>query len=348
MEDLLVQPGRDGLPKLDPNRPPNTFWFGVDSKVGRSVSDTIKSYFTEAHPNWSFTPLHIRKTWFKCFAQKWRWDIGINERVKAQFNDKAMKRLGGTVSDWKEKWQFKGDDAKPPYLTDEVWQGIVRYWVDPHSVTVATTCSSSRLSRDADRHLPTPHTSGETPFVGRRLQLANGGPLPSLAKLFEETHKTKSGAFVDARSERIVNDVNAKIVERQTQLSQHSQDGTPVELSTVEKDTIYIEVAPRKKGRILGMGSVHNVPIASSSYAPRAEEDPIQLRTQLEVSEQTMREKFDSLDSLFDILAVGNPQFAQALEARRASFREPSQQTAEPAAKPAAEPNIFDSIDLDS
>ncbi|KAL1188186.1 hypothetical protein V5N11_003215 [Cardamine amara subsp. amara] len=51
VEDLLVQPGQDGLPKLDPNRPPNTFGFGVDSKFGHSVSDTIKRYFTEPHPN---------------------------------------------------------------------------------------------------------------------------------------------------------------------------------------------------------------------------------------------------------------------------------------------------------
>ncbi|KAL1188078.1 putative transposase-like protein [Cardamine amara subsp. amara] len=175
-----------------PTGPPNTFWFEVDSKVGRSVSDTIKSYFTQPHPNWSLTPLHIQKTWFKCFTQKWRWDLGINEMVKEEFNDKAMKSLAGTVSDWKKKWQFKRDDAKPSYLTDDVWQGLVRYWVDPHSVKVAAGCSSSRLTRDTDRHLPTPHTSGQTPFTGQRLQLANGGPVPSLVRLFEETHKKKS------------------------------------------------------------------------------------------------------------------------------------------------------------
>ena len=42
--------------------------FGTDNCLGRSVSDTIKSYFTEPHPNWSLTPDHIRRTWFKCFA----------------------------------------------------------------------------------------------------------------------------------------------------------------------------------------------------------------------------------------------------------------------------------------
>ncbi|KAL1224271.1 putative transposase-like protein [Cardamine amara subsp. amara] len=329
VEDLLMQPGRDGLPKLDPNRPPNTFWFGVDNKVGRSVSDTIKSYFTEPHPNWSLTPDHIRKTWFKCFAQKWRWDIGINETVKKEFNDKATKRLAGTVSDWKEKWQFKGDDAKPSYLTDHVWQGLIQYWIAPHSVKIAEACSTSRLTRDVDGHLPTPHTSGQTPFAGRRLQLANGGPLPSLTRLFEETHKKKSGAFVDERSEKIVNDVNAKILERQTQLSQQSQDGTPVELSLAEEDMIYKEVAPRKKGRVLGMGSVHDVPIASSSYIRRPEDDPVHLRTRLEASDavisalqregQQTKDKLASMETLFDVIAAGNPELASALAARRAA-----------------------------
>ena len=82
--------------------------------------------------------------------------------VKDAFNDKAKSCLAGTVSDWKEKWQFKGDDVKPPYVTDDV---------DPHSVKVPAGCSSSRLTKDADGHLPTPHTSGQTPFAGRRLQL---------------------------------------------------------------------------------------------------------------------------------------------------------------------------------
>lgn len=40
--------------------------FGVDSVVGRSISDTIKVYFSEPYANWSQTPEHIRQTWVKC------------------------------------------------------------------------------------------------------------------------------------------------------------------------------------------------------------------------------------------------------------------------------------------
>lgn len=65
--------------------------------------------------------------------------------------------------------------------------------------------------------------------------------LPSLPDLFRETH-SRGGVFADPRSEKLHSDVTARIVERQTQLTQQSPDGVPVELSTVELDNIYEEV----------------------------------------------------------------------------------------------------------
>uniref|UniRef100_A0A0D2ZWA2 Uncharacterized protein n=1 Tax=Brassica oleracea var. oleracea TaxID=109376 RepID=A0A0D2ZWA2_BRAOL len=68
VEDLLVQPGREGLEVLDPDRPPKTFWFGANNRVSRSVSEMMKGYYDGAYPNWSRTPDHVKTTWFKCFA----------------------------------------------------------------------------------------------------------------------------------------------------------------------------------------------------------------------------------------------------------------------------------------
>ena len=42
--------------------------------------------------------------------------------------------------------------------------------------------------------------------------------------------------FVDARAERIHNEVEARIEEVQTQLSQQNPDAPPIQLSTVEQN----------------------------------------------------------------------------------------------------------------
>uniref|UniRef100_A0A0D3BKB6 Uncharacterized protein n=1 Tax=Brassica oleracea var. oleracea TaxID=109376 RepID=A0A0D3BKB6_BRAOL len=136
VEDILSQPGREGLPVIDPDRPDGTLWFGVDGCLASDVTDTMKGYFSMAHLNWKKTPIYVRKTWFKFFA----------------------------------------------------------------------------------------------------------------------------------------------VDDRQTQLTQQSNDGLPVTLSALEVDKIYEEVVPKKKGHMLGIGSVNDVLRARSSYGQTREDEVTQLR----------------------------------------------------------------------
>uniref|UniRef100_A0A0D3DXX4 Uncharacterized protein n=1 Tax=Brassica oleracea var. oleracea TaxID=109376 RepID=A0A0D3DXX4_BRAOL len=167
VEDLLAQPGREGLGVLDPRN------------------------------------------------LLWHWSLGITEKVKAEFVSKAKIRLCNTVSDWKDK-------------------------------------------------------TGQKPHAGIRLEaLEKTGVLPSLSELFKMTHATSDRVFVDPASEKLFQAVAARIEERETQLTQESPDGLPVTLSTEDANRIFEEVAPKKKGRIVGIGSVNEVARATSSYKIR-------------------------------------------------------------------------------
>uniref|UniRef100_A0A0D3AS61 Uncharacterized protein n=1 Tax=Brassica oleracea var. oleracea TaxID=109376 RepID=A0A0D3AS61_BRAOL len=128
--------------------------------------------------------------------------------------------------------------------------------------------------------------------------LEKTGVLPSLSELFKMTHATSDGVFVDPASEKLFNAVAARIEERDTQLTQQSPDGLPVTLTTEEADRIFKEVAPKKKGRAVGIGYTSQM---------KARMDSQQVR----------------LDSLEDLLDVGNPVMQRMLSERRAALGMP-------------------------
>ncbi|KAF2564297.1 hypothetical protein F2Q70_00017622 [Brassica cretica] len=242
--------------------------FKTNNCLGRSDSGIIKTNFREAHLNWTLTPDYVRRTWYKCFIQQHNWSIVINETVKEAFNDKAMARLKKVRS------------KVSPVLR----------------VSVDALCSGQ---------LPIPHTSGQISHAGKALQIAaQEGVPPSLSRLYKATHQHSDGTFVHPEAKRIYNDVETRIQEVQTQMSQQNPEGD--EWSGSVRLTM-------SRGRDL-------------KYAARIHDDS-QIRadftaankviSELRADNKANRTHIRSLAGMFDVLAETNPGLGQMWQAVR-------------------------------
>uniref|UniRef100_A0A0D3D912 Uncharacterized protein n=1 Tax=Brassica oleracea var. oleracea TaxID=109376 RepID=A0A0D3D912_BRAOL len=111
-------------PTMPPPVPLFNSW-GVDGCLASDVTDTIKGYFSMAHPNWSKTPHYVRKTWFKIYAQKYHWALGVTERVRKPFYAKAKVRLLDTVSNWKERTHKNKADVFVDGKSEQIYNDVV-------------------------------------------------------------------------------------------------------------------------------------------------------------------------------------------------------------------------------
>ncbi|KAG7552551.1 putative transposase Ptta/En/Spm plant [Arabidopsis thaliana x Arabidopsis arenosa] len=160
---------------------------------------------------------------------------------------------------WKGKWKRTGDEAKPKWIDPEVWAGLVRYWLDPQSEIRSISARNARYHDPEGLSIHKDH-SGQTSF------------------------KARAG---NIKSEEIYKEESSRIEEEESQMCtwDNTESSASGGLSIHAKNKNYDEVAPRKKGRIYGVGFLQHE--ASSVHA----------------------EKIHSFDAYFEYLAQKDPMF---------------------------------------
>uniref|UniRef100_A0A0D3A3K1 Uncharacterized protein n=1 Tax=Brassica oleracea var. oleracea TaxID=109376 RepID=A0A0D3A3K1_BRAOL len=136
--------------------------------------------------------------------------------------------------------------------------------------------------------------------------LEKTGVVPSLSELFKMAHATSDGVFMDPASEKR-----------------------------------FHAVAPKKKGRIVGIGSVNEVERTTSSYTSRRDEKTSQMKARMD-SQQV---RLDSLEDLLDVMAVENPTMQRMLSERRAALGLPSRNPEESNPNCQQQSNLTDYFD---
>ncbi|KAG7551462.1 putative transposase Ptta/En/Spm plant [Arabidopsis thaliana x Arabidopsis arenosa] len=331
LEELLDSPGRQSLQRLDPNRPPGTLWFDIDGSVAASVRKIFERDFKEPHANWTQTPDAVVNRWYETFAQMYNWDRSINQRVRDEFEDKLKDRMCDQVARWKKKWKNIGDEAKPKWIDPEVWAGLVRFWRDPKSEIRSINSRNARY-HDPDGLGISKHRSGQTSFKSRARKHCEetGASTPDFLVVLEQTHRKPDGTFIDRKSEEIYKEVSTRIEEEESQLfTESSASGG---LSVAAKNKIYAKVAPRKKGRLYGVGSLqHEASSVTAGPAP-THNDPVILSEKLAAAEarlQLQAEKIHSFDAYFEYLAEKDPVFAGMFRGLSESANADATRTAE-------------------
>ncbi|CAL9214369.1 unnamed protein product [Arabidopsis halleri] len=262
-------------------------------EVAATIRSIFERDFKEPHANWTQTPSKVIDRWFETFAQTYNWDQSINARVRAEFDKKLKSRMCDQVSRWKKKWKRKGDDAKPKWIDPDVWAALVRYWRDPKSEAKSINSRNARY-HDPDGTGIHKHRSGQTSFKARARKHAEktGVLTPDFLQILEETHRKADGTFIDGKSESIYNEVSSRIQEIESELcaGDNMESSASGGLSIHTKNKIYTEVAPRKKNRIYGVGSLRRKqPSAHTGPLPPPLEDPLILSRSLLLLKQVFK-----------------------------------------------------------
>nr|GMD45288.1 uncharacterized protein LOC109149905 [Ipomoea batatas] len=256
-------------------------------------STMTKIFMKMIHPNgyaWKNVPNEYKDLYFEEFKKFYKWDESIEAQVHKAFLAQAGLRYADMLSKFKTKRTSTG---RPACVAEETWAIWEAYW---DRLDVKAKSEQQRKNRMSEVKGPgtgcSKHTRGSRSVIEHYHKLRDElQKEPNLFECFEQMHKKKDGMFVDERSKRIAEEIQA----RHDAATQEAEGST--ESPNIDMSQLYVDVVGGvKKQRIYGLGTKSSSFITLTSCGSSATSQLHQDAMKEMVNQQleTMRAEMDA------------------------------------------------------
>nr|GMC89307.1 uncharacterized protein LOC109147304 [Ipomoea batatas] len=179
----------------------------------------------------------------------YKWDASIDRHVRKAFLAQAGIRYTDMVSKFKSNRTSTGN---PACIHEDTWRIWEAYWERPDVKAKSEKQRKNRMSEVAGPGTGcSRHTGGSRSAIEHYHKLREElQKEPYLFECFEHMHKKKNGAFVDERSKKIAEEIQA----RHDAATQEVEGST--EPPVINMSQLYVDVVGGvKKQRIYGLGT---------------------------------------------------------------------------------------------
>nr|GMD55942.1 uncharacterized protein LOC109168299 [Ipomoea batatas] len=170
--------------------------------------NTYSGIYPEGY-TWKKIPNEYKESYFEEFKKFYKWDASIDRHVRKAFLAQAGIRYIDMVSKFKSNRTSTG---KPACIHEDTWHIWEAYWDRPDVKAKSEQQRKNRMSEVAGPGTGcSRHTGGSRSAIEHYHKLRDElQKEPNLFECFEHMHKKKNGAFVDERSKKIVEEIQAR------------------------------------------------------------------------------------------------------------------------------------------
>ncbi|CAL9234251.1 unnamed protein product [Arabidopsis halleri] len=136
------------------------------------------------YPKFSEMPSEEQEIWFKQFACFYfTWHRNFTNDIRKAFQTIAAKHYSYTLHKWKRRCM----EGKMPKRTNQkVFDGLVRYWGQPETISLSKKNSKNRKSNRGGFGIATHNTCATTAYSRQRQLTVRNGVVPDNLTLMKD------------------------------------------------------------------------------------------------------------------------------------------------------------------